>query len=94
LVEDYLKENKIIQLKWKILQSKIPKDSHNFSPDDLRNVWHSKQIQLAQEARAEVHDEVVILETKFSTKNNDNYLRTTFSNFLSQCMQKCTVTAY
>ncbi len=62
LVNNFTDENKNIQLnKWKVLQSKIPKDSPTFSPNDLRNVWHSKQIQLAREARAEVHDEVVNL---------------------------------
>ena len=81
-VGDYLKKNKIIQWnEWKILQSKILNDSHKFSPDDLRNVWHSKQIQLVREARAEVHDDVV--NFNLFDNNNSTTPKNIFSYFLA-----------
>ncbi|CAI2167358.1 11842_t:CDS:2 [Funneliformis geosporum] len=78
-MKDYLVTNRNIE--WKSIKTKIKKDPGKFSLNDMKNVWNSKQRQLAREARAEVQDEIYLYDP--SNENYENYDKNNYTTFLN-----------
>ncbi|CAI2167362.1 11844_t:CDS:2 [Funneliformis geosporum] len=82
--KDYLVTNR--DIKWKSIKTKIKKDPGKFSLNDMKNVWNSKQRQLAREARAEVQDEIYLYDPSNENYDNNNYTTSlnSFYNFIQK----------